>query len=442
MKKSVLVIAALVAPSVGFAQEARPISLPEAVDLARRNAPGMIQARGTLRTSAMALRQARWAFSPFNNFVLSYGSSIGGGGSYTSDGVFQQRNPTSWGFSQGFGGAELTLWDGGAKMATVRQRGAQVDQAEVGEITQRFSVAQNVKQQYYLILQAREAEAAAIKQIEQATQQLAAGAARVAAGTAVASDTFSLAIQVGNARIALLQAQNNANNANAQLTRLTGSEFPVTAIVSDTADPPTLRLSDAELISLADQGPSVRTSAASLAVTRAQEKGSRAILWPTITASAGYGRSNSEPTRGGFTGYDFGAGPMNYNWNFGISARYTLWNGFARESQLLSASVSTDNAEAQLREAKLLARQNITQQIGNLRTAEAQLIIARANVTSAEEALRIQTIRYQVGAGTLIDVINAQQQLTTARNNLITQRFTLRNSRAQIESTIGRELPQ
>ena len=442
MKKSVLILAALVAPSVGFAQEPRPISLPEAVDLARRNAPSMISARGQLRTSAMAVRQAKWAFSPFNNISLSYGSSIGGGGLYTSDGVFQERNPSSWGFSQGFGGASLVLFDGGAKFADVSRAKAQTQSAEVNELSQRFSVAQQVKQQYYLILQGRESEAAARAQIAQAEQQLAAAAARVSAGTALASDTMSLSIQVGTARIALLQAQNSANNAGAQLTRLTGSEYPVTAVVSDTTDPPTLRMTDAELIALADQGPAVRTSMASLAVSKASERRSRSVLWPTVTASGSYSRSNSSPTTGGFDGYDFGAGPMNYSWGFSLSASWKVWDGWARESSLLQARVSTDNAEASLREARLTARQNITQQIGNLRTAEAQLVIARANVLSAQEALRIQTARFQVGASTLIDVINAQQQLTTARNNLITQRFTLRNSRAQIESTIGRDLPQ
>lgn len=443
MKKSIMLFAALVAPTVGFAQDPKPISLPEAVELARRNAPSMISARGQIRTSSMALRQAKWAFNPINNITLSYSSSIGGGGSYTSDGVFQERNPSSWGFGQGFGpGVDLTIWDGGTKMSTVRQRRAQVDQAEVNEVTQRFSIAQTVKQQYYLILQARESEAAANSQIRQAQQQHDAAVARVRAGTALASDSFTTSINVGTARIALLQAQNSANNANAQLTRLTASEYPVTAIVSDTSDPPVLRMNDAELLVMAEQGPAVRSSAASLRVSQAQEKGSRAVWWPTIRASAGYSRSNSEPTHGGFSGYDFGAGPMNYSWNFGLSASYILFNGFSREASLLSASVNADNAEATLREQRLLARQNITQQIGNLRTAEAQLVIARANVASAQEALRIQTTRYTVGAGTLLDVTNAQQQLTTARNNLITQRFTLRNTRAQIESTIGRELPQ
>ena len=444
MKKSILLLAALVAPSIVVAQEPRPVSLQEAVDLARRNAPGMISARGQLRTSAMALRVAKWAaFNPLNNLNFSYSSSIGGGGRYNSEGVYQQVNPSSWGFQNSFGGAQFTLWDGGRKFADISRQRAAVEQAESNEVQQRYQIAANVKQQYYSILSAIESRAAALSQIAQAEQQLKAAIARLRAGTAVISDSLTATVTLGSARLALLTAENNAANASAQLTRLTGSDFPVTAIVSDTTDPPALPMTNAELMALAEQGPTVRTSMAQVASQHATEKSTRAqYIWPAISMNGSYSRSNSEPTRGGFTGYDFGAGKMNYSWGFGISASFPLWNGYVREQNMLTASINTDNAEANLREAKLTARQNITQQVNSLRTAEAQLVIARGNFVAAQEALRVQTQRYEIGAGALLDVLNAQNQLNSTRSSLITQRFTLRNTRAAIETLIGRELPQ
>ena len=133
---------------------------------------------------------------------------------------------------------------------------------------------------------------------------------------------------------------------------------------------------------------------------------------------------------------------MNYSWNFSIGASYTLWNNWGRESSTLSARIAADNAEANLRNERLLVRQNITQQLGALRTAEQQIVISRTNLVAAEAALRVQTVRYEAGAGQLLDVLTAQNTLNSVRNTLIQQRFTLRNTRAQIESLIGRELPQ
>jgi outer membrane protein len=452
MKRSLLILAALAAPSLIVAQDGpRPISLQEALDMARKNAPSMVQARGQMRTSTAALRAARWAFGP--NLQLGYSSSTGGGGTYVGDRLVAS-SARGFTFSQSLGGVSLTLFDGGQKLLNVRRQEALVDQAEINEVTQSFTIQQQVKTQYYAILAARESETAANSQLAQATQQYNAASARLHAGTATRGDSLTAWVTLGNARQAILNAQYQARNANAQLTRLTGSPYEVTAIASDTTDPAPLQMSDAELFALAERGPAVRSSEAQLASARASERSSRASYWPTISLSGSFSRTPAPNTRVDTVGgravtttlprlvYDFGGGRMNYNWSAGLSASYQLWNSYSRESQVISAKVQSDNAEASLRNEKLLARQNMTQQLNTLRTAEAQIRLARDNLTAAEEALRVATTRYELGAGTLQDVLTAQTSANNQRTALINARFSARNARAAIESIIGRELPQ
>lgn len=437
MMKSLVLLAALAAPSLSRAQDnARPISLEEAIELAKRNSPSMISARGQLRTSAAAVRQAKWAFSPFNNLQFSYGSSTGGGGSYDSEGFLRVRPASDWAFSQGFGNASLTIWDGGTKIGNLRRAHANVEAAEAAEVSSEFNITQQVKAQFHSILQARESEANAQAQLEQAQLQMRIAQARLRAGTTIRSDSLQAFIAIINAQLAIANARNQQNTANATLTRLTGSEFSVTAAVSDTADPAPLRINDADLFALAEEGPAVRQSAAQYRVAQINERNSRAIYWPQISASAGYSRSNSDKR------YDFGAGPMNYSWNFSLSASLRIFDGFARESNILSSRVAADNAEAQLREQKFQIRQNLTQQLGALRTAEETIRLQRLNIAAAELALQMATTRYELGAGVLLDVITAQNQLNTARSSLTNARVQARNARAQIESIIGRELPE
>jgi outer membrane protein TolC len=101
MKRSLMILTALFAPAVAFSQEGpRPISLPEAIELAKKNSPQMISARGALRTGAASLRQAKWAFSPLNNLLLGYSSSTSGGASIDSEGFVRQRPAGDWSFSQ------------------------------------------------------------------------------------------------------------------------------------------------------------------------------------------------------------------------------------------------------------------------------------------------------------------------------------------------------
>lgn len=437
MKRSLVVLAALIAPSIAFSQDGpRPISLQEAVGLARKNAPTMIQARGQIRTSNSSLRVAKWAYFPLNGLQFGYGSSTSGGATLDAEGFLRQRPASDWSFSQNYGSASLTLWDGGTKLGNIKTARANVEAAEIGEISSSFTIAQQVKAQYYSIIQARENEANARKTLEQAQFLMGLARARVAAGTANVIDTLNTLTTISSAQLNILTFQNNQANANAQLTRLTASDFPVTAIVSDTSDPPRLEISDTDLMSMAEQGPAVRTSAANLRVAELGEKNSKAVYWPQITASAGFSRSNQDDH------YDFGAGKMGYGWNFGLNASFKIFDGFARENSILSAKIRTDNAEASLREAKLTARQNMTQQLNALHTAEEQIRINRFTLTVGEEQLRIANARYQAGVGLYQDVLNAQNNLNTTRASLTNARVSARNARAQIESLIGRDLQQ
>jgi len=433
MRKNVLLIAALIAPSLAFAQDGpRPISLAEAVELARRNAPGMVSARGQLRTTDATRTQAKWAFGP--NLSSSLGASTSGGGNYLNGQLVSRASP-GYSFSQGLS-SSLSLWDGGTKLRNLKVADANIDAAEANENLQSYNIAQQVKTQYYAILLAKENEAAGQTQLAQAQQQLQAARARVDAGTATISDTLQSVISVGNAQLAILNAQNSMNNANAQLTRLTGSPFTVTAIMSDLADPSRLELNDAELFALVENGPSVRSSTAALSVAKANEKGSYATYWPSLNLSGSYSRTNRDKD------FDFGQGPMDYSWSSSLGVSFPIWNQYSRESGVISARVSAENADANLREARLVAKQNLTQQLGSLRTAEAQIAIQRSSVASAEENLRVQQARYELGVGTLLELLTAQNTINSARASLISARFTARNARAQIEALIGRELPQ
>src|SRR5437773_12235473 len=142
-----------------------------------------------------------------------------------------------WSYSTGVS-SSLELFDGGRRFADLRARRADEDAAEANEITQRFSIALQVKREYANILAARESEAAARAQLEQAQAQLNAASARVRAGAATTSDSLRSVIQVGNAQLALLTAQNNLRVASATLTRLVGTQFLVTAQRADTAQLP------------------------------------------------------------------------------------------------------------------------------------------------------------------------------------------------------------
>ena len=430
---SLVVPAALTAQSAprSVGDSLRPISLNQAVFEAQQNSPTAVQARGQLRSSNSAIRSAYGAFLP--SLSMSMGQTKQGGQRFDPlrGPVTQSASP--WQYSLGFS-SSLELFDGGRRFAQLRAARADEDAAESNIVAQRFSIALQVKREYANVLAARESESAARAQLEQAEAQLRASVARVQAGAATMSDSLRSVIQVGNARLALITAQNNLRVASASLTRLVGTPYLVTANPSDTLENLSVTIDSVMLNELAQRGPAVVQAERNVAAAKADEWAAKTAYLPTINLSFSYNGNRQD------SAYVFTFGPYAYGRQFNVRLNLPLFNNFSREDQVLRADVAEDNATAQLRDARLAAQQSIIQQVGALRTAEERVRIQQASVAAAEEDLRVMQQRYALGASTLLDLLTSQSQLNGARAALIQARQDYRIARAQIEAIIGRDL--
>jgi outer membrane protein len=420
------------------ADDARPIALESAIQAAQRSLPAAVQARGNTRAAAAQYRSALGAFMPSLNMNMNTGRTQG---AQYFQGNLVPLTGNPWSYSNGLGSG-IELFDGGRRTFDLQRSRAQMESADESARATRFDIALQVKQQYYAVLAARESESAARAQLEQADAQLQASVARVGAGAATKSDSLRSIIQVGNARLALLTAQNDLRVANAALTRLVGSDVPVTALPADTAMVPAEELLPAvdELEQLAQRGPAVEAARAALGAARASKRSTRTQYLPTISMNFNYGlnQASREFERGNLL--LFGAeAATRQQYNFNLS--FPIFNGFAREQQQVAASVAQSNAEAALRDAALAARQTLTQQLRSLQTAAARVQVQQASIAAAEEDLRVQQQRYQLGASTVLDLLTSQTQLNAARTALIQARLDARVAKAQLEALLGRDLP-
>ncbi|HEU4702850.1 MAG TPA: TolC family protein [Conexibacter sp.] len=430
-------LALLLAPALLRAQgpdtlAARPIPLREALTLAQQNALASVQARGQIRAAESGVRAARAALLPSHKFTM--GQVNQSGDRFDNQGrLVPYLAPQPWSYSTGIS-STLNVFDGGRRLGEIRRTRYVVGAAEANEVNQRFNVALQVKTQYYSILAARESEAAARAQLEQAEEQLKASIARTRAGVATLSDSLRSVVAVGNGQLALITARNNLRVASAALTRLVGAQTPVTALPSDTLDLALTPVDSVALAGMLDEGPAVQQTEAELAAARAAVRTARTPYLPTIDLT--FNRSGN-----GFDKY-YGIGnkSLAYTNNVAVRLAYPLWNNYQREDALNRARVQEELAEATVRDARLGAEQNFVQQIAALRTAQQRIALQQVSVAAATEDLRVQRQRYTLGASTLLDVLTSQSTLDNARLALIQARQDFRVARAQLEALVGREL--
>jgi outer membrane protein len=375
----------------------------------------------------------RSAISQYIPSLSLTGSAGQSGGTTFFQGSLVPFKGDAWNYSKGYS-ANLQLFDGGQRWYNYKAATANVDAFGANEVAARYNVALNVKQQYYAVLAARESESAANRQLEQVAENLKVAQLKVIAGTATRSDSLRAAIQVANARLAILTAQNNVRVANAALTRLIGSTTQVTAVAADTADVGAVTIDSASLAKLADDGPTVRAAAAQFAAARSSHTAARTPYLPTLSASY---RTNLNNSSDRFT---WGGGPTSASNNLSFNFAYPLFNNYAREQALTLAQVNEINAEASYKDVRLGQQQQLTQLIGTVRTAQERVAIQLVTIASAEEDLRVQKQRYDLGASTLLDVLTSESTLDAARAALIQARFDARTAKAQVEALVGRDL--
>ena len=412
----------------------RPITLQEAVALAQKNALGVVQAHGQVRTSSASTRVAYGAFLPSVSLSATSARRYINGTTFIDPTTGEQRTVSAdpWSSSAGLS-ANVTLFSGGGRIFDLMSARGREKAARINETAAEFTAILDAKQQYYNVLAARESQTAAAAQLKQAEQQRKVAIARSNARVATRSDSLRAEIQYRTAQLAVTQARVDLETSNAALTRAVGSDVPVTA-ADETEERPGLALEEDALRNLALQGPSVRQAEAQLNAAKAAQKSAWTEYLPALNAS--YSRSGSatgaDPE---FVGSDF-----SYTGRLTFTASLPVFNQFQREQRVTQSRVDQTNAEASLRDARLGALQTLTTQLGAYRAAQERVISQTATVEAAEEDLRVQQQRYAVGASTLLDVLTSQTQLNQARSDLIRARFDQRVAKAQLETLVGREL--
>ena len=430
-----VIAAALVATDVAAQQPQLEITLAEAIRRSLDVQPAMVQARGDVRNAGASNLAAAGAFLP--TLTASGSSNQTSANRYnpsTGQIVFAPSN-TSY---SGTLALNLNLFDGFQRVGSKRVASANQAAADAGYVNQRYQVSATTAQVFFTALADEELVRVARAQVDRAKEELQISVNKFQAGAATRSDTLTATVDLGNARLALLQAQANLATTQANLGRQVGVDQLVRAL-PDTSLPPPPDTTAVRAQAL-EAAPVVQQTEAKARATRAQAGVAHSEYWPTLSVSYSTG----------YTGADslgrFGLAPwsttQNYvnNWALRFSLSWMLFNGFTREADQVSASVQRDVAQATAADTRRQLNAQLTQQLAALFTAYTQIGITGANVAAATEALRVTQERYRLGAGTLLDLLTAEANMTQAQVNQVQTRYNYLIARAQVEALVGHPL--
>ncbi|MBV9772900.1 MAG: TolC family protein, partial [Gemmatimonadetes bacterium] len=128
--------------------------------------------------------------------------------------------------------------------------------------------------------------------------------------------------------------------------------------------------------------------------------------------------------------------PMNAQLTF----RLPVFTGLSRQQRVEEARVQAEDAEYQVRSQELKLRVDIGTALRNLETSYQTAQLQAQVVEKATEELRLARERFRLGAGTSVEVSDAQTTLAQAEQGRIDSVFNFHKALASIESMIGQRL--
>jgi outer membrane protein len=316
------------------------------------------------------------------------------------------------------------------KLTQLGRSQAELESATATEVQQRFAAAMLTESDYYAVLAEEELVRVATERAARAEEQLRVARARVVSGAAVQSDSLTVRLELTRARVDLMIAQVQLRVARLEFGRRVGIAGPATAAPIDEDLLLTLPLSlEAAIAQALDQGPTYRVARADERSARAALRGDRGGYFPTVNLAASHTRFDT-----GFFPNARNVSSITLNFSF------TLWNGGDRELAIIQSRARLDVASAFRADLERAALRDVTAAYETYETARAAVDLAREAVVIAQENFRVQQARYQGGATTVLDLLNAQFDLTDAQAKLIQARFANRTALAQLEAILGTRL--
>ena len=176
-----------------------------------------------------------------------------------------------------------------------------------------------------------------------------------------------------------------------------------------------LRLPDplpgfAEVQAATKSNPEIRAALASLRQTDQEVKVAWTSMLPSIGLDYFYGIDANQ----------FATRDRNGFRNLGYAATATLqlpiWNWGAGYSKVKQADLRRQQAHVELSFAERQLLANLRSFYDEVETARAQLASLSQSAELASDSLRLTTLRYQAGEATVLEVVDAQNTLTQARN--------------------------
>jgi len=439
MKKIILLLTLF--SITAFAQ--KQLTLDEAIKIALQKNPNLIKLENNLIGSEKQLKNA------YGQLLPSLGAQAGWSWQRITDAGSQQRNflgeivnvPPSTvenrSYSAGIGGS-VTLFNGLANYANIYQKQNLLKANEYDIAKLKQSIVYQTSDFYFAVLNAEELMRVREENVKYFEKFYESVNERNKLGSVAIADVYSAQVQLGNAELALIQAQNDYDRLkNGLLTFLALNVMDDYSLIDPfnqekNIDPNSYLKQFEDIQTLVNVALDNRFDFKSQQLlVKSADDGltiARSSLFPTLTADYSYGSGAVELSKM----FD------RKSLRVGMSLNIPIFSNFSTETQIQQAEINKMNQLEDLRSLERQIKIEIKQGYNDLIAAKKSLDVANKNVLASEENRKINLERYNLGSATILEVLQSNRDYIDAMRNRINSVYDFYRKYYNLNNAIGR----
>ncbi len=391
--------------------EVTEMSLREAYDLA-------LEANHDIRSAAESVEQGRLLKKQALTVLYPNLTATAGYNRATYDGQ-EDIEGSTWGLN-----LTQTLYNGGKVWIAKRGADSTLRAAELGLEFAKQSVLMDLVSRSYDLLSAEDRLRVSEKRVERVREQLRQAQARLEVGDVPRTSVLAAQVALSTVQLEEVEAKKEVALARTRLANLTGSSLPVRVLLTPAITLPSPG-SLAELTERALQNrPDLAQSRELVRIAGEEAELTRRGGHPNIDLTGSYTRYSEEDVFAPETQVG-----VNLTWPFfqGGLVRLQTREAYSRARQVEEGyGTQVDHVRLEVEEAQL-----------TLETLQAQEELVGHNLDTAMENHRLALTRFELGAATSLEVLDAEEDLAEAEYLEVTHRYDTRTARAALLYSIG-----
>jgi outer membrane protein len=442
--KAVIVTAAALCGPFLYGQSAN-LTLDQATQVALQHNLSVVQADANVGAAQAGVLGAYGGYLP-------YVSASGNWGRYATDKTGTTQTNLGGGtfllppskstinqFRSGVN-ANMTLFDGFNRQGLVGQATSRSVSAEQTAVRTRQSIVYQTESAYLNILRNQELVKVADENLKRDNKQLERITESARVGASAQADVYRQQSIVAADQFALIQAQVTFDKSKTDLVDLIGLEVgteytfidPTISLVITPGELDStaalyknfMDLEKRSLIARPDYKSAVETyNAASSGVTSA-----RSSYFPSVSANAGYSLGTADQLANL-------SDTKTINW--GLTVSWTLFDGFTTNANVQLAVANRRIAEITVAQTERDIYDQLKKALLDFEAGRKQYEVSQDGVKSASEDRKIAEEKYNLGAGTLLDLLTANAGLVQAQVNLVNSVYNYITAKKNVDYIIG-----